>query len=122
MAKSRTSKRARLLPRLRVVYGEEIALGPGKADLLGFVHQTGSIRQAAERMNMSYMRAWKLIQTMNTSFREPLVLADRGGQARGGARLSPTGRQALALYRRMEKACREQNEKTWHQMLRLLHS
>jgi hypothetical protein len=68
----RRNKTAKLLPRLRIVWTKEVALGPGKADLLTLVGETGSIRDAAQRMRMSYMRAWKLIQTMNACFCEPL--------------------------------------------------
>ena len=55
----------RLCPRFRLLCGEEVALGPGKVQLLKLVQETGSIRQAAMRMEMSYMRAWSLIRTMN---------------------------------------------------------
>lgn len=92
-------------PRLRVVCGENIALGPGKVDLLALVGETGSIREAAERMGMSYMRAWTLIKTMNACFRRPLVEAVRGGSRHGGATLTETGREALRIYHRMEKDC-----------------
>ena len=63
----------------------DIALGPGKVDLLTLIKKTGSIREAAERMHMSYMRAWTLIKTMNACFKEPLVEAVRGGKEGGGA-------------------------------------
>jgi len=62
---------------MRVLCGDDIALGPGKVDLLALIGETGSIREAAERMGMSYMRAWTLIKTMNACFREPLVVASR---------------------------------------------
>ncbi len=75
--KANPSRRPRLRPRMRVLCGGDIALGPGKVDLLALVGQTGSIREAAERMGMSYMRAWKLIKTMNACFKEPLVKAER---------------------------------------------
>src|SRR5437773_1708030 len=56
---------ARILhPRLRITCGADIALGPGKVKLLELVAQTGSIAKAARRMQMSYMRAWTLIKTM----------------------------------------------------------
>ena len=116
----RGNKTAKLLPRLRIVWAEEVALGPGKADLLGLVDETGSIREAAERMNMSYMRAWKLIQTMNACFQEPLVVAERGGNVRGGARLSKTGQQALALYRQMERTCLQKTQESWRALSSLL--
>src|SRR5215813_6041910 len=102
--KSKRSRVPSLLPRLRVLWGEDIALGPGKVDLLALIGQTGSIREAAKRMHMSYMRAWTLIRTMNRCFKEPLVEAVRGGRQGGGARLTKTGLMALTLYQRMEKA------------------
>jgi len=93
-------------PRFRIVCGKEIAFGPGKADLLERIAETGSIGKAASRMKMSYMRAWSLVQTMNRSFKKPLVLATHGGEGGGGAELTKTGRQILALYRQLEtKSC-----------------
>jgi len=105
---------------MRVLCGEEIALGPGKADLLGLVGETGSIREAAERMGMSYMRAWTLLQTMNACFREPLVTAARGGKARGGAGLTQPGRKALELYHQIEEESRLAAKTTWAQLRCLL--
>ena len=90
-------------PRLRVRLGDEIALGPGKVELLGRIQQTGSITEAARQMGMSYMRAWKLIQTMNQCFKEPVVVAVRGGQRRGGAGLTGVGSRVLRLYQKMER-------------------
>jgi len=105
---------------MRVLCGEDIALGPGKVELLALVGETGSIRAAAEGMGMSYMRAWTLIKTMNACFREPLVVASRGGKKRGGAVLTVTGRKALKFYRGLEaqslKACAD----TWRQLRKLL--
>ena len=91
-----------LHPRFRIVCGKEIAFGPGKADLLELIAETGSIGKAASRMKMSYMRAWSLVQMMNQSFKRPLVLAAHGGKGGGGAALTETGRQVLALYRQLE--------------------
>jgi len=105
---------------MRVMCGEEVALGPGKADLLGLVAETGSIRAAAERMGMSYMRAWTLIQTMNACFREPLVIASRGGKERGGAIVTATGSQALELYRELETASMKACAAPWGQLRKLL--
>jgi molybdate transport system regulatory protein len=93
--------------RLRVELRGEIALGPGKVDLLDAIERTGSLAGAAEAMGMSYMRAWKLVRTMNACFREPLVETARGGSARGGAALTEAGREMRDLYREMEAACRQ---------------
>lgn len=92
----------RLEPRLRILLGASIAIGPGKAALLEAIGETGSIAAAGRRMGMSYRRVWLLTKTMNACFREPLIAATKGGIGGGGARLTPTGREVLALYRAME--------------------
>ena len=88
--------------RPRLYRGVDIAIGPGKADLLEAICKSGSITAAAESMGMSYMRAWMLIRTMNDCFKTPLVQTKRGGAERGAAILTETGRTVLALYRRIE--------------------
>ena len=77
-------------------------LGPGKVDLLEAIARKGSISAAAREMDMSYRRAWLLVETMNRSFRQPLVGAAKGGRHGGGAVLTPSGKEALARYRAME--------------------
>jgi molybdate transport system regulatory protein len=101
-AKSERPPRKRFKSHFRIYLGDEIALGPGKAELLGHISETGSISEAARRMDMSYNRAWLLVRTMNRCFKEPLVLASRGGDSHGGAQLTAFGKQVLSLYRRLE--------------------
>lgn len=86
----------------RVYRGNEIALGPGKAELLGHIADTGSISEAARKMDMSYNRAWLLVRTMNGCFKQPLVLSSRGGDKHGGAQLTKLGKEVLRLYRQLE--------------------
>lgn len=114
------SSHVSLRPRLRVIRGESIALGPGKVDLLSLVGKTGSIREAADRMGMSYMRAWTLIKTMNACFKKPLVEAVRGGSRHGGAMLTEHGREALQLYHQMEKGSLAATKLQWKKLKRLL--
>jgi len=109
-----------LRPRLRVVCGENIALGPGKVELLRLVAKTGSIREAADRMDMSYMRAWTLIRTMNACFKEPLVEAARGGSRHGGAVLTDVGHRALHVYEEMEESCLAAMKGRWKKLRTLL--
>jgi len=90
-------------PRLRILLGRSIAIGPGKAELLRLIESTGSISAAAREMGMSYRRAWTLVETMNTAFREPLVAAATGGKGGGGATVTDFGREALKRYRAMEE-------------------
>ncbi len=98
---------ANLTPRLhlRVVLGANVAFGPGKADLLEGVRETGSIAAAGRRMKMSYKRAWLLIDELNQMFDTPLVDAARGGREGGGARLTARGEEVLRRYRQMEAIC-----------------
>jgi molybdate transport system regulatory protein len=107
-------------PRLRINYGRRFAFGPGKAELLEHIEHTGSIREAAKAMGMSYMRAWTLVKSLDDGFAEPLVIKSRGGSTRGGATLSPTGRRALLLYREMETASRAAIHATSKRFGRLL--
>ncbi len=88
--------------RVRVLFGSAFAIGPGKADLLQGVADTGSISAAARNMGMSYRRAWLLIDTMNRCFREPVVDTATGGAGGGGAQITPFGIKVLAVYRKME--------------------
>jgi molybdate transport system regulatory protein len=88
--------------RLRIVLEPDVAIGPGKADLLEGIREAGSIAGAGRRMGMSYKRAWYLVETMNRCFKRPLVEASKGGRAGGGARLTELGHEVLARYRRME--------------------
>ncbi|HSD44028.1 MAG TPA: LysR family transcriptional regulator [Burkholderiales bacterium] len=87
---------------LRVTLERDVAIGPGKADLLEGIAATGSIAAAGRQMGMSYKRAWLLVNTMNRCFRGELVEAAKGGRAGGGARLTPLGAEVLAAYRRMQ--------------------
>jgi molybdate transport system regulatory protein len=76
-------------------------MGPGKADLLRAIEETGSISSGARALGMSYRRAWLLVETMNTSFVRPLVTTS--GFRGKGASLTPDGRKVLRLYRDIEK-------------------
>ncbi len=89
--------------KLRIHFGDEIAIGPGKADLLAAIHDTGSISSAARALGMSYKRAWNLADTLNRCFREPLIDTATGGGGGGGARLTPFGVKVLKSYRAMQR-------------------
>lgn len=90
--------------RIRLMHGDDIAFGPGKAALLEAIAREGSISAAARALGMSYRRAWLLVDTMNRCFRAPLVLSSAGGAQGGGARLSPFGEEVLAHYRMLTAA------------------
>ncbi len=118
--KSRSATRRLIKPNFRIYFGAEVALGPGKAELLEHLDETGSISAAARRMEMSYNRAWSLIQTMNRCFREPVVLTTRGGRERGGASLTQTGKRLVTLYQRLETEYLAASEATRNELASLL--
>jgi molybdate transport system regulatory protein len=95
--------------RLRLLFGDRLVLGPGKAELLAGIAKTGSIAAAGRAMGMSYKRAWSLVEEMNAAFRAPLVTSARGGAGGGGAVLTETGQAVLGAYRSMvaatDRAC-----------------
>ncbi len=78
-------------------------LGPGKVLLLERIAREGSIAAAGRSMNMSYKRAWDLVAEINASFTEPLVAAQTGGKAGGGAALTPRGEELVRHYRAIER-------------------
>lgn len=96
----------RARPRLRIVFGEAMRLGPGKVDLLDAIGRTGSISAAGRELGMSYRRAWLLVDEVNRLFLRPVVLASAGGSHGGGARLTDFGRALIAAYRRVEERTR----------------
>ncbi|RSZ60153.1 LysR family transcriptional regulator [Massilia atriviolacea] len=90
--------------KLRLLHGDDIAMGPGKADLLDAIEGAGSISAAARAMGMSYRRAWLLVEVMNNSFAEPLVRSAAGGSQGGGASVTAMGKEVLTRYRAMQAA------------------
>jgi molybdate transport system regulatory protein len=88
---------------LRLDFGGERSLGPGKVRLLELVDETGSISAAGRALKMSYRQAWLLIDELNHMFREPLVTSQVGGGGGGGAALTKAGASVIRAYRDMER-------------------
>lgn len=91
---------------LRLDLGPGIRLGPGKADVLEGIRETGSIAGAGRRLNMSYKRVWGIVEELNGMFDTALIQAAKGGKAGGGAELTRLGLAVLAAYRRVEAGTR----------------
>jgi molybdate transport system regulatory protein len=94
----------------QLLCGDELAMGPGKADLLDAIHAEGSISGAGRKLGMSYRRTWLLVDAMNRCWSEPLVEATPGGGEHRGARVTPAGQEVLAAYRALEAAVAEAAE------------
>ena len=78
------------------------ALGPGMAALLEAIGEKGSIRKAAAGMEMSYRKAWLLIQGLQQTFGGPVVITETGGASGGGAKLTELGIKLVKTYRAIE--------------------
>ncbi|MGE0800811.1 MAG: winged helix-turn-helix domain-containing protein [Lautropia sp.] len=106
--------------RMRITDGDEIAVGPGKIALLEAIEQTGSITSAAKSLDMSYRRAWLLVDELNRSLREPAVVTAKGGASGGGSAVSDAGRRLIELYRRIEREAAQKCHRDIRQMMDLL--
>ena len=109
-------KEQNLKLQIRILLEQDIAFGPGKADLLEAIARTGSISQAAKSMNMSYRRAWQLVDTMNQCFETVLVETQTGGTHGGGAAVTALGQKVLQHYRQMEINARQALERDYQIM------
>ncbi len=89
--------------RLRVSRGDLWAVGPGKVALLEAIALAGSISAAARNLDMSYRRAWNLVDELNRSLARPAIETLPGGKDGGGARVTPTGHKLALLYREIER-------------------
>ena len=87
---------------LRILAAGDPAMGPGKAALIVQIDATGSISAAARGMGMSYRRAWQLVEAINSSFNEPVVVTAIGGKRGGGASVTDFGRDLVAQFHAME--------------------
>lgn len=92
-------------PRLAIrIHFECGYIGPGKIELLEHIASQRSIAAAAREMQMSYKRAWALVDTMNHMFNEPVVITLPGRNTAGATDVTPFGRRVVALYRAIERS------------------
>ncbi len=91
---------------LRLDLGAGRRLGHGKVRLLEAIAAQGSIAAAGRTMNMSYRRAWRLVESLNADLGAPVVAARPGGRRGGGAALTPLGAEVVARYRSIEAHAR----------------
>ncbi len=92
---------------LRIDLDPEGRIGPGKIELLEKIAALGSIAAAGRAMDMSYRRAWELVEEVNAIFGKPVVESKIGGKRGGGARLTPLGLALVSRFRAAERAATE---------------
>jgi len=98
-------KQSAALPTLsvRIDLDREDRIGPGKIRLLENIRALGSISAAGRAMDMSYKRAWDLVDEINRICRRPAVERQTGGRNGGGAALTAFGVSLVARYRKIER-------------------
>jgi molybdate transport system regulatory protein len=93
---------ARVRLSIRVDLASGLRIGPGKISLLETIRSTGSISAAARSLEMSYRRAWLLVEEINNGLHEPAVTAASGGRHGGGAVVTAVGARVIDLYHSIE--------------------
>ncbi len=106
---------------LRIDFGGERSLGPGKIRLLELIDETGSISAAGRALKMSYRQAWLLVDELNHMFKEPVVSAQTGGGGGGGTAVTETGKKVVRLYRHMEQRTSDASSPDVRTLSRLLN-
>jgi molybdate transport system regulatory protein len=89
---------------LRIDLDDERRIGPGKIALLEQIRDQGSISAAGRAMDMSYKRAWDLVDEINSICGQSAVDRKAGGKQGGGAALTPLGLKLVQTYRDIERA------------------
>lgn len=92
-----------LRPVLRIDFPPSERLGHGKIQLLELIASTGSISAAGRAMDMSYRRAWLLVDALNHMFTQPVIESQRGGKQGGGAEVTKFGQELIDRYRFMQQ-------------------
>ncbi|MGF6240526.1 MULTISPECIES: winged helix-turn-helix domain-containing protein [Paraburkholderia] len=107
---------------MRIRKGDTVALGPGKVELLEAVREHGSISAAARSLDMSYRRAWLLIDELNQSLKSPATVSEQGGQSGGGCVLTQVGENIVRLYRGVEAQAEAACAKQIDELIRLIRA
>ncbi|HTD10937.1 MAG TPA: LysR family transcriptional regulator [Steroidobacteraceae bacterium] len=122
MTRARVARRAAARPtaavRFRVDFGRDAAVGPGKIALLELIGQEGSLSRAARALNMSYRRAWLLLESLNGSFAERVAVTAKGGRGGGGATLTLFGRRLIRAYRELDAEIQARAARRFRPILR----
>ena len=89
--------------RIWIEVGGVKVLGHGRVELLERINESGSIRQAALQMEMSYRQAWELIKQMNTLFGQPVLITHRGGKGGSNATVTEFGITIINEFKKLQE-------------------
>jgi molybdate transport system regulatory protein len=102
--------------KVRIDFDDAHSVGPGKIALLERMRDCGSLSQAARELDMSYRRAWQLLDSLNTSFNEPVIVTSIGGKGGGGSEITKFGLTLIDSYRALEKEMTGRAQQFFKQM------
>lgn len=91
--------------RVWIEIDDKVLLGEGRVRLLNAIEEHGSLSKAAKVLGMSYKKAWTLIDAVNKSAHEPVVISSIGGRDGGGAKLTPYGKSLIVAFEKINKNC-----------------
>ncbi len=83
----------------------KVLLGEGRVQLLKAIDETGSLSKAAKSLNISYKKAWNLIDSVNKSAKQPVTINSIGGKGGGGAELTEYGKSLVITFDEINKKC-----------------
>lgn len=93
--------------RLWIEHQDQMFLGEGRVKLLKAIHQHGSLNKACKEEGISYKKAWKLLEGLNASSPQPLVVKHTGGKNGGGTAVTPYGLKIIRFYEELNQKCWE---------------
>ncbi len=82
-----------------------VLLGEGRVHLLKAIQETGSLSKAAKSLNISYKKAWQLLDSVNKSAKKPVTINTVGGKGGGGAELTDYGKSLILAFDEINKNC-----------------
>lgn len=93
--------------RVWIEYDNHVLLGEGRVQLLKAIDETGSLSKAAKSLNLSYKKAWNLIDSVNKSAKKPVTINSIGGKGGGGAELTQYGKSLISVFDEININCWE---------------
>ena len=115
MAKKEESRKFRPVVKLQVCTDEPV-FGPGLIKLLEHLEESGSMKEACQKMEMSYSKGWKIINRAERELGTPLLIRHQGGRSGGKCEITAEGKTLMEKYRAMEaevKMCARASFERW---------
>ena len=93
----------RIKSRIWIESEDKVLLGEGRVHLLKAIQEMGSLSKAAKSLNLSYKKAWQLLDSVNKSAKKPVTINSIGGKGGGGAELTEYGKSLVVVFDEINK-------------------